>query len=253
MSTRAEQTWDLVLNAALKVPLVQVDREAFLRRELAPHLSATALSTALERSPAAAGIDPKVVDRISASVIRTHTLAVAGLSGLAALPPFPLAAATIPADLTQFFAQTLMVAQKLAYLRGWSSMTNSSGEFDDDSRYQLTLFVAAMLGSEVATVAVREVAAHVVQQVAGSLPRIALTQVVGYGALAEAAKWLGVKLAKDLFARAAARVIPFVSAILASSISGYTFHAMATRLNEELKRLPPNQFVNESKAASESP
>lgn len=64
-----------------------------------------------------------------------------------ALPPGWWNAATLPADVVQFFTQVIVVAQKLAYLYGWPEFVPHGEEVDDETRLVVTLFVGVALGS----------------------------------------------------------------------------------------------------------
>ena len=58
-------------------------------------------------------------------------------------------AGTIPADMAQFYWHALVMAQKLAYLYGWSDLLEE-GQVDEQTEFQLTLLIGAMLGAALA-------------------------------------------------------------------------------------------------------
>lgn len=114
-------------------------------------------------------VDKKVLDRIAKAAINYHTTLTSGLSFAAGLPGGWWMAATIPADLAQFYAQIILVAQKLAYIYGWGDF--STDEISDEYRNIITLFIGIMSGAQVAEEGVKVVAELAAKQVAKKLPQ----------------------------------------------------------------------------------
>ena len=54
-----EDVWKSVLRTALALPGVKVDRKAFLRKALLKHVTEKVLQSAIDTSPAKAGVQPK--------------------------------------------------------------------------------------------------------------------------------------------------------------------------------------------------
>lgn len=114
-------------------------------------------------------VDKKVLDGIAKATINYHTTIATGLSIAAGLPGGWWMAATIPADLAQFYAQIIIVAQKLAYIYGWGDF--STNEISDEYRNMITLFIGVMSRAEVAEEGVKIVAEITAKQVAKKLPQ----------------------------------------------------------------------------------
>ncbi|MCX4680775.1 hypothetical protein OG413_36800 [Streptomyces sp. NBC_01433] len=99
---------------AARLPGVRSDREAYLRTALARHCAEDELRRAIEETPAAAGILLAVLDRVANESIRYETAKVSTVSAAAGIPGFIALPATVPADVAQYFAHMLRIAQKLA-------------------------------------------------------------------------------------------------------------------------------------------
>ena len=71
---------DKMLVSVSDLPYVHVDRDAFLRSELQEYCTEEEIQSALESTPAKAGISPKIIDKIADGVISMETLKVTSLS-----------------------------------------------------------------------------------------------------------------------------------------------------------------------------
>src|SRR6266513_1757281 len=60
-----EDVWNSVLRTALLLPGVKVDRKAFLRRALSRHVTEKGLQSAIDTSPAKAGVNKNTIRRIA--------------------------------------------------------------------------------------------------------------------------------------------------------------------------------------------
>jgi len=233
-----DRIWNMVLRKALDLPGARVDRTAFLRKELQPRFPDDVVAKAIATRPSEAGIPDWMVRPIANGVIRRHRTAVSALSALLGLPGGWWLTTTVPADLAQFFSHTLQVAQKLAYLYGWPELSGDDGELDDETMHLLTIFVGVMFGVSESNKAVSEVSKRLAEEMARRLPKQPLTKSGVYTLAKQVAKWLGVKLTKDTFAKTLAKVVPILGGLISGTVTWMAFSGMSTRLREHLERLP---------------
>src|SRR6266481_7235251 len=172
-----ENVWNSVLRTALLLPGAKVDRNAFLRRALSKHVTEKVLQSAIDTSPAKAGVSKNTIRRIATASIKWHRAGVSSVSFASGLPGGWWIAGTVPADLTQFFWHVLVMLQKLAYLYGWPELfrEDSELELDNETLLILTVFVGVMLGAESAAKVLGDVAERAAAQVLKRLPRETLT------------------------------------------------------------------------------
>lgn len=78
--------YELVLSEAVKLPLVKIDREEFLRSELKKHFPEHMIDLAVAYSPAYAGISMYQIKIIAKKSINYETAKVTALSVAAGLP-----------------------------------------------------------------------------------------------------------------------------------------------------------------------
>src|SRR5207247_9574719 len=235
-----EDVWNSVLRTALLLPGVKVDRKAFLRRALSKHVTEKVLQSAIDTSPAKAGVNKKTIRRIATANIKWHRAGVRAQSFASGLPGGWWIAGTVPADMTQFSWHVLVIVQKLAYLYGWPELfsEDSELELDDETLLILTVFVGAMLGAESAAKVLGDIAERAAARVLNRLPRETLTNLGLYGLAREVAKRIGIKLTEDSFARYLSRIVPILGGIVSGTVTWISFSLMTSRLAAHLESLP---------------
>lgn len=230
--------FEVVLREAVKVPLVHINRETYLRKELSRRFDTETVNKAIEYNPAYAGISVKQLESIARSAIDFETTKVTALSFAAGIPGGFAMAGTIPADLAQYMAHVLRIVQKLAYLYGWPSLSNADGEkFDDETSQVLTLFTGVMFGVQGANAAITKLAARIAEQVSKKLAQKALTKGIIYPIVKKVAITLGFQMTKQIFARGVAKVIPIVGGVASGGLTFITYKPMAERLKKHLSGL----------------
>jgi hypothetical protein len=243
------EVWNRILRTALALPGARIDRASFLRKELSKHFPDEIVAKAIETRPAAAGIPQSAIRSIAMSSIAWHRAGVSAVSFAAGLPGGWWMAGTVPADLTQFFWHVVVILQKLAYLYGWPSFTDKDQELDDETLLVFTIFVGVMFGAGTAAKALGDLAEKVAGEVLKRLPKEALTKWGIYRLAKEVAKWIGVKLTKETFAKWLSKAIPIISGFLSGGITWISFTTMSKRLRNHLEKLrlaQPNKGEKDS-------
>jgi hypothetical protein len=118
--------------------------------------------------------------------------------------------------------------------------TPSDGELDDETLLLFTVFVGVMFGAATAGKILGDIAERLASQTIKRLPQRALTKWGVYNLAKQVAKWIGVRLTKQSFARVLAKILPIVSGFLSGGISWVSFSRMSKRLRERLETLHPH-------------
>lgn len=223
-------TWDSVMDVALRMPGVKVDRNTYLEKAFSPYGDVSEL----ENKRPLDVFDIEIVSKTANDAIKAQTRTVTSISTLAGIPGGLAMAATIPADLAQYYYHVLVIAQKLCYIYGWPDLQDENGEIGEGARSILTIFVGVMLGAQAANKAVGEIAKRFAGQVARRLPQQALTKGFIYPIVKQVAKWIGVKMTKDIFAKSLSKAVPIIGGGVSGVITFATFKPMAKRLQKEL-------------------
>ena len=236
-------SWDKVMNTALSMPMVKVDRTAFLTKEFSMYDNADQLR---DKRPIDL-FDAEAIERAARGVINSHLTTATVTSTAAGIPGGLAMAATMPADIAQYYWHVLVVAQKLGYLYGWPDLLDDKGQITEGTRNVLTLFVGVMFGAQAANKLVGEIAKRISLQAAKRLPQQALTKTVYYPVIKQVAKWIGVKMTKDTFGRGVGKAIPILGGVLSGAITAFSFKPMAEKLQKHLREeMPMMRSLNEN-------
>ncbi|MBO4367352.1 MAG: bacteriochlorophyll 4-vinyl reductase, partial [Clostridia bacterium] len=149
-----ENTVYEIVSAALKVPGVKIDRNAFLVEQFKDYPKET-LDQILSDGPVIAGITQQQLHKKAEAILLDGTLKSTAASFAAGLPGGLALAISVPADMIQFYAFSLRIAQQIAYVYGepdlWSGVTLD----EEKVRNQLLLYLGVMLGATGAVQTIR--------------------------------------------------------------------------------------------------
>ena len=236
-------SWDKVMNTALSMPMVKVDRTAFLTKEFSMYDNADQLR---DKRPIDL-FDAEAIERAARGIINSHLAKATVASTAAGIPGGLVMAATMPADIAQYYWHVLVVAQKLGYLYGWPDLLDDKGQITEGTRNVLTLFVGVMFGAQAANKLVGEIAKRVSMQAAKRLPQQALTKTMYYPVIKQVAKWIGFKMTKDTFGKGVGKAIPILGGVLSGAITAFSFKPMAEKLHRHLREeMPMMRSLNEN-------
>ena len=226
--------WNKVMKAALSIPGTAVNREDFLKTALRNICSDEQIETAIEQSPLLA-ITLSDIDHVAKVVISSHVKKVTMLSAAAGIPGGWWAAATIPADVAQYYHHIFVLVQKLAYLYGLPSLLDENGKVSDNTIHMLTIFVGVMTGTEMANRGLKEVTKRFAEHTTRTLKRKALTKTTIYPIVKKIASTLGYKITRESFTKNVGKIIPIAGALISGTITFATFKPCANRLRNQLK------------------
>ena len=188
--------WNKVLATVLKMPGVKVDRIAFLRTELRPYCNQSRLQMIGSVRPYTV-VSEQVVDKLAKQCVHYHTALATATSTIAGLPGGLVMAATLPADLVQYFYHVFVLSQKLAYLYGYPDLCEEDGELSDMASDLLTIFMGVMVGAPVAEKGINELSKAVAENAVTRLPRVALTKTAIVPIAAQIARLIGTRISKE--------------------------------------------------------
>lgn len=228
---KTEKKLDLtsVITTAIQVPGVKVNRNTFLKEQF-KELPPSKIELILEQGPVAAGCSREELKRKANRIVKECTAVSTGASFLAGLPGGIAMAATIPADIMQFYGVALRMAQQLVYLYGEEDMWCDAAPDPDKITNQLILYCGVMLGVSGAAQTVRIMSGALAKQVAKKLPQKALTKTFYYPVIKSILKFFGVSVTKSTFAKGVSKVIPFVGGVVSGGLTLVSMTPMGNRL-----------------------
>ncbi len=239
---------DIVI-VGMRVPGIKINRSEFLKKELFKNYPQNIIDAAIANTPAQANIPLIEIDKIADEVIKFERNCVSGISAALGTPGGLAMAATIPADIAQYYGYMLRVTQKLLYLYGFPEIdTEEKGQkFDSETMNILILCLGVMYGVVGANNAIKGMAKALATGVEKKLINAALTKGTIYPIVKSVVKWFNVNLTKKLFANAINKSIPVVGGIIGGGITFVTFKPCCDKLKASLQdTLLSNPYHNVS-------
>ena len=217
---------------SVQIPGVKVNRKQFLAEQFATR--AENLQDILDKGPIEAGITREEIIVLSKKLIMTRTSQSSVASFVAGIPGGLAMAATIPADVLQFFGMTLRLAQELSYLYGAQDLW-VDGKIDDEKvKNQLILYCGVMFGVSGAVSGVRVLSTQISKTVLKKLPQQALTKTFWYPIIKKTCNMVGIHLTKKTLAQGVSKAVPIIGGVISGSINFASMMPMANRLNDAL-------------------
>lgn len=226
-----------VILMAFKVPGVSINRENFLRKELLTKYPQETIDQAVLTTPMKANIGQEDIEKIATAIIQNERLKVSGISAVLGTPGGAAMAATIPADIAQYYGCMLSVAQKLLYLYGFPQIEYKENEqtFDTETMNQIILCMGVMFGVANAKNGLLAIAKALGTGVEKQLVKKALTKGTIYPIVKSISKWFGVKMTKEVFAGFFKKAIPLVGGVVGGGLTYATFKPCCVKLKAVLE------------------
>lgn len=225
-----------IIILALRTPGVHVNRENFLRKELFKNYPPEVIDDAVAHTPALAGIPEEDIDKIADEVIKFERNCVSGISAALGMPGGAAMAATIPADIVQYYGYTLRAIQKLLYLYGFPEIDSDDEgiSLDSETINRIIVCLGVMNGVAGANNAIKALAKALSVGVEKKLLATALTKGTLYPILKSTLRWFGVSLTREIFAKTIKNAIPVVGGVVGGGITFISFKPCCVRLKDVL-------------------
>ena len=226
-----------VIIMGLKVPGICIDRTSFLQKELQTKFPQEVIDVAIAHNPLHAKIPLEVIDKIADEIIKYERNCVSGISTALGMPGGIAMAATIPADIAQYYCYMLRATQKLMYLYGFPEidLEEKGQTFDTETLNVLIICMGVMYGAAGANNALKAMAKALATGVEKQLLRKALTKGTIYPIVKSVAKWFSVKMTKEVFAGFFKKAIPVIGGVIGGGITFVTFKPCCDKLKASLQ------------------
>lgn len=238
LDANGDGTVDIVdiIILAVQMPGIHIRRDRFLRKELSKNHPTYVVEDAIARTPALAGIPSKEIDKIADEVIKFERNCVSGISAALGMPGGAAIAATLPADIVQYYAYTLRAVQELLYLYGFPEIDiDEEGLFiDAETTNRIIACLGVMYGVAGANNAIKVMAQALSKGVEKKLLQMALTKGAFYPFIKSTLKWFGINLTKQIFAKAVKNAIPVAGGVVGGGITFLSFKPCCLRLKNAL-------------------
>ncbi|MBO4651981.1 MAG: SHOCT domain-containing protein [Lachnospiraceae bacterium] len=223
---------EYLIEQALRIPKVKVDREEFLKGAFAKE--GILVRQIVEEGPVACDYSDIELDDMAEKLILRRTSESSAMSFAAGIPGGLAIAATIPADTLQFFAMSLRMAQELAYLYGAKDFWACEGEDGTLVRYQLICSLGAMFGVEGSSAATRLLSSHLAMRAVGGTPQRATTRAFWDPIVKKISKELTLRLTTDTASKGVAKLIPVIGGFFSGGMTFFAMRPMGKKLYDVL-------------------
>ena len=231
-----EITSDIMLEEiickTIQIPGVKVDRNKFLAEIFSSKVDL--LENIINNGPIGVGITREEINNIANRLIMKRTSQSSIASFVAGIPGGLAMAATIPADILQFFGMSLRLAQELSYLYGADDLWEN-GKIDDEKvKNQLILYCGVMFGVSGAVSGVRVLSTQVAKTALKKIPQKTLTKTFWYPMIKKICSFVGYTLTKKTLASGVSKAIPVIGGVISGTINFASMMPMARKLNDTL-------------------
>ena len=250
MSDSKQQTTELalesIISTSVQISGVKVSRDKFLAETFATE--DVTLQDVLDFGPIKAGISQDKLSLISNKLILKRTSQSSAASFLAGIPGGLAMAATIPADVMQFFGMALRLAQELSYLYGAEDLWQNGTVDEEKVRNQLIMYCGVMFGVSGAVSGVRVLSTQIAKTTLHKLPQKALTKTFWYPIVKQIGKAVGIKVTKTTVSQGISKAIPVIGGVISGTLNFASMMPMANRLYEALDKAAFNYTAEEMEA-----
>lgn len=222
-----------VVNESLKLPGVKVNRNAFLTKMFQDKVDN--VQELFDDGPEKV-LSKKELDRAAQKCINQAVMQSSAISFATGIPGGLAMAATIPADIAQFYGYSLKLAQEISYIYGYHDLWNNQDELTEEAKNTLILYLGIMLGVTSAGSVVRILSKRLSIQAVKKIPQKALMKTFYYPILKKILAVFGTKLTKATFAKGVSKAIPVLGGVVSGGINYASMKPMAMRLKDELSK-----------------
>lgn len=232
-----------LIGEAVKLPLVRVNREEFLRKQFAK-------SEYLEQIMANGPQSVYSVEslRKKANRIIDDSTNMTSLASFATGLPSNLfiMGAAGAADVVQYFGFALNMAQQIAYLFGEDELFDGTSEqVSDDAKIRIIAYLGVMLGAGGATVLISQTSKIAGQNLGKKVAAKALTKTAWYPFVKKVGAIIGQKVTKQTVQKVITKSVPIIGGVISGGLTYMTFKPMGERLADTLVKNIKGEFEEE--------
>lgn len=246
-SESAMQVTQKVLYDIVKLPVVNVNREDFLRKTFG---DSEYIDQILANGPQSV-YSVESLKKKANEVTRTSTRLTSIASFAAGLPSNPFVAiATGTVDITQFFGFAMNLAQKIAYIFGEDQIFKNLGDMTkgngasvpEDAQIKMIGYLGSMLGVSGASGLIIKTSQQVGANIGKKVASQALTKTTWYPIVKKVGSVLGYKITKKSVESAISKSLPVVGGVLSGGITYATFKPMGQKLSDVFVKMLNGEF-----------
>ncbi|WP_037183796.1 hypothetical protein [Rhodococcus sp. UNC23MFCrub1.1] len=226
------------IGAVAKLPVVHVDRDAFLRKQFAssPHLDII-----LAEGPQAVFTVESLRKKCD-SLIKNSAAKTSAMSFAAGLPGNPVVmVAAGGADVVQYFGFAINLAQQIAYMFGEDDLFDGE-ELSETAQIRVIAYLGAMFGAAGASALVGSISTAAGANIGKKVAAQALTKTTWYPLVKKVGALIGQKITKKTVEKTITKAVPVVGGFVSGGLTYMTFRPMGHRLADTLAKNLNGEF-----------
>lgn len=226
-----------IIDTAMNIPGVKVDREEFLRKELRGKISQETIETAIRYGTKKAGISKEMAEKLARNVINSKLWITTTISAATGIPGGAAGiVGGVSVDIAQFYGNFFNLTQKLMYIYGY----NDISELDSAQTDIMVAMLATACGVETAQKTIIKELPNIIEKIsAGILSREAaksLLKKISDKILITIGKKTIPLITKESIVKILGKSVPLIGGGISASFTFITFKPMANKLNDALKQ-----------------
>lgn len=224
-----------VMDTAMSIPGVKVNREDFLRKELNRKFNPKEIEDAINLGTAIAGLPKSTLDKIAKDLIKSKCLLTTAISFGTGLPGGALGlVGGTAADISQILANFLNLTQKLMYLYGYKDINELSCSQTDIMIVMLCAAsgvetAEAFVAKELPVILEKLLSKNVEKEVSSNIIKRTANKV-----LSLLGKKAAVNAGTETTGKTIGKFIPLFGGILSGAMTYASFRPMAAKLKNIL-------------------
>ena len=223
------------INKAFQLPGIQINREAFLRKEFELYYDSDFIKEAIGQTPMMAGISLEEINKIADDIITYESKHGSSVSAALTIPGGISAFATLPMDVMQSFAFLLRCAQKLMYLYGLPQIKFEKNQLHPISMHILVLSFGVMYDLKDASIALKAMCSIIYKNKNQQIIYESLIKGKIVLIVKEIEIWFEKRMAKELLGNLFEKALPVFGAIVGGGITYLSFNKHCSKLKNVLK------------------
>lgn len=249
-SESAIQTTQTLVAKLASLSIVRVDREDFLRKTFG---KSKYIDKILADGPQSVFTIDLLKEKAD-EIIKNTTRKTAAASFASGLPSnLAVAVATGSADIIQFFAFALNLAQKISYLFGeddifkyanfGADLIRKDGTYvPEDAQVRMISYLGGMMGVNGAASLIVKTSQKAGANIGKKVAAQALTKTAWYPLLKKVCSYLGYKITKKTVESAINKTVPIFGGIISGGLTYATFKPMGTRLVDVFTKMLNGEY-----------
>ena len=236
-----EELYDVAINmigSVAKLPVIRVDREAFLRQQFA---DLEYLDEILEHGPQHV-YTVESLRRKADGVIKKSTNQTTLAAFVAGIPGGP---AALPLEVPMWLNTLVFCDQpgtEIAYLFGEDDLFTDESELNEGAKVRVLAYLGVMFGASGAAMLVGKLAKEVGKNMGKKVAQQALMKTTWYPLVKKVGVLVGKQVVKESVGKTVTKVVPVVGGAISGAITYATFRPMGGRLANVLVRNLNGEF-----------